>query len=50
MLAILKTAPKQEGKLARLKYPKLTWELYTPSNDDELTSEETLEIILGGAE
>lgn len=48
IMAILRTAPTEEGKLPRLKYPELTWEMYVPAEDDDLTAEETVEILLGG--
>ena len=50
LLTVLQSAPHQDGKLARLKYPKRTWELYTPEPDDELTAEEALDILTGGVE
>ena len=48
VMEVLRNAPQEEGKLPRLKYPELTWELYTPVEDDELTAEETVEILMGG--
>ena len=54
ILSVIQNRPTAEGKGYRLK-TDLTWEEYDlppepePSDDDELTEAEALEIILGGS-
>ena len=54
IMAIIQNRPTAEGKGYRLK-ADLTWEEYDlppvpePSDDDEITDTEALEILLGGA-
>ena len=54
IMAIIQSCPKAEGKVYRLK-TDLTWEEYDlppvpePSDDDELSDAEALNILLGGA-
>ncbi len=54
IMSIIKSCPNVEGKGYRLK-TDLTWEEYDlppepePSDDDELTDAEALNILLGGA-
>lgn len=54
ILTIIRNRPQAEGKGYRLK-TDLTWEEYDlppapePSDEDEITNEEALEILLGGA-
>lgn len=55
IMAIIQSCPKVEGKGYRLK-SDLTWEEYDlppvpePSDDDELSDAEALNILLGGAQ
>ena len=55
IMAIIQSCPKAEGKGYRLK-TDLTWEEYDlppepePSDDDELSDAEALNILLGGAQ
>ena len=54
ILSIIRNRPQAEGKGYRLK-TDLTWEEYDlppepePSDEDEITNEEALDILLGGA-
>ena len=54
ILSVIQNRPTAEGKVYRLK-ADLTWEEYDlppvpePSDDDEITDTEALEILLGGA-
>lgn len=54
IMAIIQNCPTAEGKGYRLK-TDLTWEEYDlppepePSDDDEISNDEALEILLGGA-
>lgn len=54
ILTIIRNRPRAEGKGYRLK-TDLTWEEYDlppepeSSDEDEITNEEALEILLGGA-
>lgn len=55
IMAIIKSCPAAEGKGYRLK-TDLTWEAYDlppepePSDEDELSDAEALNILLGGAQ
>ena len=55
IMAIIQSCPKAEGKGYRLK-TDLTWEEYDlppkpePSDEDELSDAEALNILLGGAQ
>ena len=55
IMAIIQSCPKVEGKGYRLK-TDLTWEAYDlppepePSDEDELSDAEALNILLGGAQ
>ena len=55
IMSIIQNCPQTAGKGYHLK-TDLTWEEYDlppapePSDDDELTPEETLSILLGGAQ
>lgn len=55
IMAIIQSCPKVEGKGYRLK-ADLTWEEYDlppepePSDEDELSDAEALNILLGGAQ
>lgn len=52
LISVFKQKPHSEGKGYRLK-TDLTWEEYdlpVPSEDDEISDEEALSIIMGGAE
>ena len=53
MMAIIRNAPKSDGKGYKLR-TDLTWEEYdlppvVVSDDDVISAEEALEILLGGA-
>ena len=54
ILSIIQNRPQSEGKGYRLK-TDLTWEAYDlppapePSDDDEISNEEALNILLGGS-
>ena len=54
ILSIIQNRPQSEGKGYRLK-TDLTWEEYDlppvpePSDDDEISNEEALNILLGGS-
>ena len=54
LMAIIQNAPKSDGKGYKLR-TDLTWEEYDlppvpePSDDDEISTEEALNILLGGA-
>lgn len=54
IMSIIQSRPIADGKGYRLK-TDLTWEEYDlppepePSDDDEITNDEALEILLGGA-
>lgn len=54
ILTIIRNRPRAEGKGYRLK-TDLTWEEYDlppepePSDEDEISTEEALDILLGGA-
>lgn len=54
IMAIIQSCPNVDGKGYRLK-ADLTWEAYDlppapePSDDDEITDTEALQIIMGGA-
>ena len=54
IMAIIQNHPKAEGKGYRLK-ADLTWEEYDlppvpePSDDDEISTDEAINILLGGA-
>ena len=54
IMAIIQSCPAAEGKGYRLK-SDLTWEAYDlppvpePSDDDEISTDEALNILLGGA-
>lgn len=47
LMEVLRTAPHEEGKLPKLKYPELTWELVDDEPEPDLTSDEILAILLG---
>lgn len=55
ILTAIQSRPSEPGKGYRLK-TNLTWEAYDlppepePSDDDELSDEEALEILMGGAD
>ena len=55
IMTIIQNCPTAEGKGYRLK-ADLTWEEYDlppvpePSDDDEISNDEALEILLGGAQ
>ena len=54
LMAIIQNAPKSDGKGYKLR-TDLTWEEYDlppvpePSDDDEISTDEALNILLGGA-
>lgn len=54
ILSVIRARPQSEGKGYRLK-TDLTWESYDlppapePSDDDEISNEEALTILLGGS-
>lgn len=54
LMAIIQNAPRSEGKGYKLR-ADLTWEEYDlppvpePSDDDEISTDEALNILLGGA-
>ena len=55
LMAIIQNAPKSDGKGYKLR-TDLTWEEYDlppvpePSDDDEISTDEALNILLGGAQ
>ena len=54
IMSVIRSCPNEEGKGYRLK-TDLTWEEYDlppvlePSDDDEISTDEALNILLGGA-
>jgi len=54
IMSVIRSCPNEEGKGYRLK-ADLTWEEYDlppvpkPSDDDEISTDEALNILLGGA-
>ena len=54
IMSVVRSCPNEEGKGYRLK-ADLTWEEYDlppvpePSDDDEISTDEALNILLGGA-
>ena len=54
IMSVIQSCPNEEGKGYRLK-TDLTWEEYDlppvpePSDDDEISTDEALNILLGGA-
>ena len=54
IMSVIRSCPNEEGKGYRLK-TDLTWEKYDlppgpePSDEDEISADEALDILLGGA-
>lgn len=48
LMEVLRKAPHEEGKLPKLKYPELTWELVDDEPEPDPTPEEALDFLFGG--